>query len=220
MIRVKLCGMTRPEDVAAAADLGADYVGVILAAGRRRLTLARAEEVLTPARGRVRTVGVFGQADASEVADAAAAIGLDVVQLHADPTPSDVVALRKVFSGTVWAAARLAGSALGDAAELYDVADAVVLDARVDGALGGTGHSLPWEALGTDVQRQPGRAALTVLAGGLRPGNVASAIALVGPGVVDVSSGIERGVGMKDHQCMRDFIATARAAAVPGAANR
>lgn len=220
MTRVKLCGMTRPEDVAGAVELGADFVGVVFAGGRRTLTPARASEVLAPARGRVLTVGVFGVADASHVAAVAAAVGLDVVQLHADPTPADVAAVRALFDGPVWAAARLDGPALGDAAMLYDVADAVVLDARVDGALGGTGHSLPWAALGESVRRQAGRAALTVLAGGLRAENVASAISLVGPDVVDASSGIEVRAGVKDHERMRDFIAAAQVAAAPGAANR
>lgn len=218
MTRVKLCGMTRPEDVAAAAALGADYVGVIFAGGRRTLTPEQAREVLAPARGRVRTVGVFGNADAAEVGGVAAAVGLDVVQLHADPTPADVAAVRAVFDGPVWAAARLAGASLGDADALYDAADAVVLDARVEGALGGTGHTLPWEALGADTRRHA-RRALTVLAGGLRRENVASAIALVSPDIVDASSGIEVRAGVKDHDLMRDFIAAARVAVAPGAAN-
>lgn len=220
MTRVKLCGMTRPEDVAAAADHGADFVGVIFAGGPRTLTAARAAEVLAPGRGRVKAVGVFGAMSAAGIAATAADAGLDVVQLHADPTPDDVAAVRREFGGSVWAAARLAGSTLGAAAALYDVADAVVLDARVEGALGGTGHRLPWEALGHDVSRHAGRVALTVLAGGLRPANVGTAIALVGPDIVDASSGIEQGVGIKDHRAMRDFIAAARAAAAPGAANR
>lgn len=218
MTGVKLCGMTRPEDVAAAAELGADYVGVIFAGGKRTLTPAQAREVLAPARGRVRTVGVFGDVDPSEVAAVAAAVGLDIVQLHADPIPAEVAAVQAVFDGPVWAAARLAGAELGDAAVLYDVADAVVLDARVDGALGGTGHALPWEALGASVRRQA-RRALTVLAGGLRPGNVATAIALVSPDIVDTSSGIEARAGVKDYGLMRDFVAAARMAAAPGAAN-
>lgn len=223
MTRVKLCGMTRPEDVAAAAGLGADYVGVIFAGGPRTLTAARAAEVLAQARGRVTAVGVFGAADASEVAAIAAEAGVDIVQLHADPTPADVEAVRRVFGGPVWAAARLAGPELGDAAALYEVADAVVLDARVEGALGGTGHMLPWDALGAELRRQGGRGAVTVLAGGLRGANVASAIALVGADVVDVvdaSSGVERETGIKDHGAMRDFIAAARGVAAPGAGTR
>ncbi|MBA3891327.1 MAG: phosphoribosylanthranilate isomerase, partial [Gemmatimonadaceae bacterium] len=213
---VKLCGMMRPEDVAAAVELGADFVGVIFAGGPRVLTVERARRVLEPARGRVRAVGVFGRADAAEIGAAALAAGIDVVQLHADPLPGDVTAMRAAFGGPVWAAARISGAALGGAAALYDVADAVLLDARVDGALGGTGHTLPWASLRDDVQRQAGRGALTVLAGGLRPENVATAIAAVRPDIVDASSGVEHEVGVKDHARMRAFIAAARRGAAPG----
>lgn len=217
MTDVKLCGMTRASDVEAAVAAGTGYVGVIFAGGPRCITVAQAVEVLAPARGHVPTVGVFGAASAGEIGAMAAAAGLDIVQLHADPTPEHVEAIRAVFPGPVWAAARIGGSELGRAGELYDIADAVVLDARVEGALGGTGHTLPWAALGADVQRHAGRRAITVLAGGLRPGNVAGAIALLRPEVVDASSGVERETGVKDHDRIRDFIANARSGAASGA---
>ena len=83
-------------------------------------------------------------------------------------------------------------------------ADAVVLDARSDKRLGGTGQVLPWNELETDLARDRGSSAV-VLAGGLKPGNVAAAIRTLGPDVVDVSSGVEHSPGIKDHDRMRAF---------------
>ena len=140
------------------------------------------------------------------------AAGLDVVQLHADPTAEAVAELRRRYDGLVWAVLRTSGTLASDrAAELFAVADAVLLDAQVAGALGGTGHTLDWPALRAAVDRARGGGTL-VLAGGLTPVNVAAAIAALAPDVVDVSSGVERSPGVKDHSRMRAFAqATARA---------
>jgi phosphoribosylanthranilate isomerase len=106
----------------------------------------------------------------------------------------------------VWAALRVNGGGVPtNAAELFDTADAIVLDARVDGKLGGTGVALAWDALAPTLAPMRGRRARLVLAGGLSPGNVATAIAAVRPDVVDVSSGVESAVGEKDHGRMRAF---------------
>lgn len=201
---VKFCGLTREEDARLAAELGAAYTGVILAGGPRHLPLDRARRVLDGARGPKR-VAVFGRATSGEVADQADALGLDVVQLHADPTVSDVVALRGRFAGEVWAVLRLAAAALpAHASELADAADAVVLDRHATGALGGTGQALPWAELAGSlgVIRQRAR---IVLAGGLHPGNLHEALRHVMPDIVDVSSGVESAPGIKDHQKMRAF---------------
>lgn len=215
MSEVKLCGMTRAEDVAAAVTLGAAFVGVIFAGGPRLRTVAEAIDTLAPARGRARTVGVFGPGSAESIAAIAHEVQLDVVQLHGDPAPADVDALRLHFGGAVWAVHRVRGGTLGpDAAPLFSVADGVVLDAHVEGALGGTGRSLPWAALAAEVRRMPPRVAQLVLAGGLRPGNVADAIALLAPDVVDVSSGVESAPGRKDHDQMRAFVLAAHSPAV------
>ena len=215
MSEVKLCGMTRPDDVAAAVALGAGFVGVIFAGGPRLQTTEQAIATLEPARGHVRTVGVFGTASAGSIASIARAVHVDVVQLHGDPSPADVDAVRRHFAGEVWAVHRVRGSTLGpEAAPLFSAADAVVLDAHVDGALGGTGTALPWAAIAADLQRIPSRNARFVLAGGLRPGNVAEAVSLLAPDIVDVSSGVESAPGRKDHDQMRAFVLAAHSPAV------
>ena len=204
MPEVKFCGLTRPEDAAQAAALGAAYAGVIFAGGPRRLDPVRAGVVLAAA-GAARRVGVFGATDADDIARVAALAGLDVVQLHGDPDVAAVAAVRRRFAGTVWAVARCEGARLPDGVdELFAAADAVVLDARVPGLLGGTGVAVPWAEIAAAVAAARGGGRL-VLAGGLTPENVAEAVHALAPDIVDVSSGVESAPGIKDHERMRAF---------------
>ncbi len=209
LAKVKFCGMTRPQDAALASEIGARYVGVVFADGPRRVTPEQARTILDAAGATAKRVGVFGTNEPDEIARVSEAARLDVVQLHSDPTTADVRAIRKKFSGEVWAAIRIAGAHIPAAAEaLFDTADAVVLDARSEHRLGGTGMALPWEELEVDLARDRGGAAV-VLAGGLKPDNVATAIRTLAPDVVDVSSGVERSPGVKDPWLMREFYAAA-----------
>ena len=209
LAKVKFCGMTRPQDAALAAEIGASYIGVIFADSPRRVTPALAKEIFAAAGPNVKRVGVFGTNAPDTIARASEEANLQVVQLHADPTTSDVKAIRGTFHGEVWAAIRVSSTHIPAAAEmLFETADAIVLDARSEQRLGGTGEALPWNELAVDLARDRGSAAV-VLAGGLKPGNVASAIRTLGPDVVDVSSGIESATGIKDPWLMREFYAAA-----------
>jgi phosphoribosylanthranilate isomerase len=211
-VEIKFCGLTRPVDVAEAVRLGADYVGVVLAAGPRRLTAEAAAALLAEVPAGVRRVGVFGPAPAAAVAGAAALAALDVVQLHGDPTAAEVDEVRRRFEGEVWGVVRVDGALPPDFDRLAASADAVVLDARVPGVLGGGGVALDWGRAARELEgRRGGR---VVLAGGLTPENVALAVAAFGPDAVDVSSGVESAPGVKDHARMRAFVGAARA---PGA---
>jgi phosphoribosylanthranilate isomerase len=202
--RIKFCGMTRYADASYAAELGASYVGAIFASGPRHVTTAAAREIFAFSDG-ISRVGVFGTNDVREIARIAEEVELDVVQLHADPSPDDVHAMRSGFGGEVWAALRIAEASLPPAAEeLMDAADGVVLDARVADKLGGTGRTLPWHDLAAEISRAR-TGGLVILAGGLSPANVDRAIHELAPDVVDVSSGVEQSPGVKDHQLMRDF---------------
>jgi len=209
LAKVKFCGMTRPHDAALGAEIGASYIGVVFANGPRRVNTDAAKKILDAAGKGIRRVGVFGTNDPEEIARMADASQLDVLQLHADPTPNDVKTIRKKFSGEIWAAIRIAGTRIPPESEmLFDTADAVVLDARSDKRLGGTGQTLPWDQLAIDLARDRGSSAV-VLAGGLKPGNVGTAIRRLAPDVVDVSSGIESAPGIKDPWLMREFFAAA-----------
>jgi phosphoribosylanthranilate isomerase len=199
--------MTRPQDAALGAEIGASYIGVVFADGPRRVTPAQARKIFNAAGKKVKHVGVFGTNDPDEIARTSEQTHLDVVQLHADPTTSEVKAIRGKFSGEIWAAIRISGKHIPyESEDLFDSADAIVLDARSDKQLGGTGQALPWNDLAVDLARDRGSSAV-VLAGGLKPGNVASAVRTLAPDVVDVSSGIESAPGIKDPWLMREFYA-------------
>ena len=208
--RVKVCGLTRAEDARIAAGLGAWALGFVLTASPRRVAPADVA-ALTAGAGRrdesddrgVRAphvVVVVGAEPAEWVAGALAESGADGVQLSAGADGPTVAQVRA-------AAARLRREPLViAAADTPDarLADLILLDARTGGAYGGTGEALDWRALAADPAT-PARG--LVLAGGLRPENVATAIAALHPAVVDVSSGVEQAPGTKDHARLRGFFA-------------
>jgi phosphoribosylanthranilate isomerase len=211
MTGVKVCGLCRPEDAAVAAAAGASHAGVILAAGGpRERSLDEAAGIFGAAAG-LRRVGVFANRDVAEVVRSAQRLALDVVQLHGDESTDDVA---RIASGpwAVWKAIRPRTAAELEAA--YGTwngrVDALLVDGAGAGALGGTGTRAPWQALA------PGRWSgppLFVLAGGLRPENIADALASLDPDLVDVSSGVETSPGVKDPDAIRAFVTAALAAA-------
>lgn len=204
-VEVKFCGLTRAGDAEVAASLGAAYVGVVFAESARRVAPEAATTVLAPARGRARTVGVFGKASLETVTTVAAEVPLDVVQLHGDPSAGIVERVRPFFGGEVWAVVRIDGGELPPmSAALLNVADAVVLDTKVADQLGGSGRTFDWSSVARVLDRQRIRARI-VLAGGLTPENVAQAVRTIAPDIVDVSSGVESAPGIKDHARMRAF---------------
>lgn len=205
-VEVKFCGLTRVEDARVVAEKGGRYAGVIFAAGPRRLDVAQAAAVLSALAPDVRRVAVFGAQSPSEIAAAAAALALDVVQLHADPAPERVAAVRAATGLEVWAVVRVGDPAKGSVDErvagLDAVADGILLDTFVPGRAGGSGMRFDWGGLGPGAR--PRRARL-IAAGGLTPENVRTAIRALAPSIVDVSSGVERATGIKDHDRMRAF---------------
>jgi phosphoribosylanthranilate isomerase len=158
-------------------------------------------------------VAVVGSQRPLDAVRQAREAGVDVVQLHADPDAAAVVEMRRLWGGPVWAALRISGVDVPPhAAELFAVADAVVVDAKVTGgALGGTGIALPWAELSQALETVRGGTPL-VLAGGLRADNVAEAAALLRPDVVDVSSGVESMPGVKRQAEVLSFIIAAHRA--------
>jgi phosphoribosylanthranilate isomerase len=208
--RVKICGLTRREDAEAAAAVGAHFAGVILApGGPRSLTGERAAAVLRDLP--LRRVGVFVNAGRAEAERLAGLAGLDVVQLHGDETPEDAALLRTGGRWTVWKALRPRSGEefAAEVARFAGSVDGLVLDGWSSRARGGTGSSFPWEEVALHRNLVPDSLEL-VVAGGLHPGNVARAVALLRPAVVDVSSGVEREPGVKDRDRLRGFVAAAR----------
>ena len=215
MAEIKFCGLTRAEDAAHAVALGAAYTGVIFAGGPRLLTPDRAREVFVPVEGTVvKRVGVFGHQCTDEVLEIAQRAALDVLQLSYGGDRALRLGLRDMFQGALWAVLHIGLTAplsVGNALSWFDDGiDALVLDAAGPGQLGGTAVALDCAAVSPAVHRLQQRGKV-VLAGGLRPGNVAQALALTGAGIVDVSSGVESAPGIKDPELMRAFASAARA---------
>lgn len=205
MADIKFCGLTRASDAEHAVALGASYVGVIFASGPRLLTADGASKVLEVVPPSVRRVGVFGDQSPAEIGAIAARLSLSVVQLHGVADRERYAGIRSRFGGEIWLVHRVSGAELpAEAAAVALPADGLLLDAFVPGVLGGSGRSFDWERLAPrlDTIRHEKR---LILAGGLRPENVARAIAAIHPDVVDVSSGVESAPGIKDHDRMTAF---------------
>jgi phosphoribosylanthranilate isomerase len=206
-VDIKICGVTRPEDAAAAAASGATYLGVVFASGPRVVTTAQARTVVSAAMGRP-VLGVFGAQPVSEILRVRDAAGLDGAQLHGSLSVADAATLR-AEGLLVWRVVRLAGAAdLGLVSEAREAADAVLVEPRAARADGGAGVALDLSLAAAARARLAG--ARMVLAGGLTPETVARAIALVSPDVVDVSSGVETLPGIKDVRAISRFVEAVR----------
>ncbi|MEP6686992.1 MAG: phosphoribosylanthranilate isomerase [Gemmatimonadales bacterium] len=202
-VRAKICGLTRAEDAAAAVAAGADYLGVVFAAGPRRVTAQVAAEVHAAAEG-VPVFGVFVDQSVDEILRLSHAALLEGAQLHGAYGHADAVRLREEGL-RVWRVVRLADSAdLAQLGEALGGADAILVEPRVPHAAGGTGTRLDLALAQAARVRLAG--ATMVLAGGLTSESVAAAMALVRPEVVDVSSGVERLPGIKDPDKIARFL--------------
>lgn len=213
LTRVKICGLCRPDDARLAASAGADYLGVILApGGRRTQSEANAARIWSAAPG-VARVGVFVDPDPAEAIDLGERLGLSVLQLHGDEGPEVVSRLRAAGPWRIWKAIRpRTGDAFAEAAAAWNGrVDGLLVDGYSAVAAGGTGTRFPWDEVAAR------RSAVTagtelIVAGGLRPDNVAEAVRLLSPDVVDVSSGVESAVCMKSEERVRAFMTAAREA--------
>lgn len=208
---VKFCGITRAEDAEAGLAAGAEYLGVVLAPSPRRVTVTHAASLVTSTRGgRVSWVGVFTEADLASIARAVSAIGLDVVQLH---VPAPATFARDVIRETgarVWRVAQVEGDLVERVdRDATDAVEALLFDAARDGRSGGLGVPFDWSRARPAIDKWRGRVKIAV-AGGLTPENVGEYVRELTPDIVDVSSGVERTPGLKDHQRMRAFVECVR----------
>ena len=206
MTAVKICGITRQADAAAAARYGAQAVGLIFyAKSARNVTPAAANEIVNALPPFITAVGLFVNPTSREVEDVLRAVRLGLLQFHGEETP----AFCGRFALPYLKAARVkAGLDLIQYAHRYEAARGLVLDAFVDGAHGGTGTSFDWSLIPSNL------ALPVVLSGGLNPANVGNAICRVLPWAVDVSSGVEASPGIKDPQKIAAFMKEVRSADV------
>lgn len=201
-VKVKICGVTSREDALMAVRAGADAIGLnFYARSPRFVEPALAEKITAALPERVCRVGVFVDAARRDVERIAARVGLQAVQFHGDESPDycrgwDRKVIKAVRARDRESVRRIAG---------YPV-DFVLVDAYVEGLVGGTGRLARWEWL-TEVER--GR---LIVAGGLTPENVVDAIRRLRPVAVDVASGVEKAPGRKDPELVKRFIANAQSA--------
>ncbi|WP_145058721.1 phosphoribosylanthranilate isomerase [Adhaeretor mobilis] len=217
MFKIKICGITNPEDAESAVNAGADAIGLnFYHRSPRVVSVDRAIEIVHEGNLIAQRVGVFVNTPVDEIHRIAKAVGLAWVQLHGDEPPGflskidpqfDIIRVRRLDAGDDptkigedIAACRAAGRA----------PDAVLVDARSTDEYGGTGDTVDWAGLG-DHKIWLGDIPL-ILAGGLRPDNVDEAILTVRPAAVDTASGVEKAPGRKDKQKMQTFVDTAKEA--------
>ncbi len=214
--RVKICGLTREQDVDAAVSAGADAVGFVLYdKSPRHVSLERAAELARRLPSFVTPVLLFVNEDATKIIAACDRIAGAVVQFHGDETPEQCLAATLQGARPFMRAARIplgpaaAGFDLVKYAQDYSSAQAILLDAHVEG-YGGGGKTFNWSLLPPSVN------AHLVLSGGLTPANVTAGIVQVRPRcltlAVDVSSGVEASKGIKDAEKINQFVAAVRAA--------
>ena len=188
---VKICGITRPEDAEAAVAAGAGAIGFVFWPGSPRfIDPHRARRIAAALPPLVTAVGVFVNQPIAYVNGVASLARLGAVQLHGDETPAFAAAVsRPVIKALSPGSADLAA---------WPARVRVLLDVHDPEARGGTGRTIDWTAAAALAARRE-----ILLAGGLTPANVAEAVARVRPFGIDVSSGVERAPGIKDHQRLR-----------------
>ena len=210
--RIKLCGLSKPEDVSHAIDLGADAIGfVFYPPSPRSVSVAQALELVRDVPPFVSVVGLFVNASPEWISEVVSHIPLTLLQFHGDETPEQCEALANI-AGLPWLRALRVGADTQQAdlvksALNYAAASGLLFDTHVEG-YGGGGKVFDWSLIPAELARR------AVLSGGLNAQNVSDAIHRVRPYAVDVSSGIEvaGAKGVKDHARMTAFVRAVRAA--------
>ena len=204
-LKVKICGITRPQDAMDACRMGADILGFnFVPASPRYLNPYTARELISRLPPFVIKMGVFADEELSVLNDMTSFLNLDGVQLHGS---EDARYCRKV-KGTVIKAVRVSSPADLEGLDEFDVS-AYLLDARVEGFLGGSGQTFPWT-----LAKEFCRDQTVFVAGGLTPENVGDAVRTLAPYGVDAASGVEAEPGIKDPGLMERFIRAARCAGI------
>lgn len=212
MTQVKICGLKTKDTLDAAIEAGADYVGfVFFPKSPRNLEVDEAVALAKHAAGRARSVALVVDAQDVQLEQITSQFAPDVLQLHGRETPARVSEIKQRFKCEVWKAAPVATATDVTNAQAYtDAAGLILYDAKPPedptALPGGNGLSFDWRIL----DGKPARP--FALAGGLTPENVADAVKLVDPDIVDVSSGVETAPGIKDAQLIERFIRAAKTA--------
>ena len=207
MTKIKICGIKSVTDALAAQEAGADLIGFnFYPKSPRCVDVGQCRDIMSVMRryGHITYVGVFVNASVAEIRATLETCGLSLAQLHGEETPEMLSALDgKAFKAFRGVPTSLDGFARGDA-------PALLIDASVKGAYGGTGVTADWDRAADLAKQYP-----LLLAGGLTPENVAEAVRQVRPWGVDVASGVESSPGEKDLLKMTAFVKAVRSATAP-----
>ena len=210
MAEAKICGVTTPLAIDAAAAHGARFIGLVFfPASPRHVSLDGAAALAARARGRLEIVALTVDASDAELEAIARAVRPDWVQAHGRESPERTSALRRFASrGVIKALGIATAQDLAEARAYAPAADMLLFDAKPPpgGAPGGNAAAFDWQILAGQRFSRP-----WLLAGGLTPPNVGEAIRLSGASLVDVSSGVERAPSLKDPSLIAQFLAAARA---------
>ncbi|MDG9886067.1 phosphoribosylanthranilate isomerase [Pseudomonas sp. GD04058] len=203
-VRSKICGITRVEDALAAAQAGADAIGLVFyAKSPRAVSVQQAREIIAALPPFVTTVGLFVNASRCELNEILEAVPLDLLQFHGDETPEACDGYHRPW---IKALRVRAGDDLEAECKRYARASGILLDTYVAGVPGGTGEAFDWALVPGHLSKP------IILAGGLNPHNVGAAIAQVRPYAVDVSGGVEQAKGIKDAARIDAFLDAVRRA--------
>ncbi|MEH6551144.1 MAG: phosphoribosylanthranilate isomerase [Pseudomonadales bacterium] len=197
--RVKICGITQPEDALAAVSAGVDAIGLVFYANSPRyIQLDMALEICRIIPPLVTTVGLFVDHSKDEVERVIERIPLDLLQFHGNEDDAFCASFNRPYIKAL--RVRDKDSLERDLA-LYPAAQGFLLDTYVKGIAGGTGERFDWQLIPESVR------STIILAGGLGPDNVSDAISAVTPYAVDVSGGVEASPGIKSHRLIEEFMA-------------
>ena len=200
-MRIKICGITRPEDAEQALALGADTVGCVFhAASARHVTAEIAQDIRVAVGDAGTLVGLFVDPTVDQVQAVLDRIALDVLQFHGEESPAFCEQFQRPYLKAVAMSPDVDLMAVNSA---YCSARGLLVDSAHEGQFGGTGHRFDWEWIDAGLEKR------LMLAGGLTADNVGDAIRQVRPAAVDVSSGVEKKKGIKDCDRMRAFIEAA-----------
>jgi len=202
MTRIKICGITREQDLLVVANSGADAVGLVFyEKSPRHVSAEHAASLVYAAPPFVTVVGLFVNPTVEYVREVLAQVSLDVLQFHGEESPDFCAQFAKPYLKAIRVKA---GVDLVQCAARYSGAQGLLLDAYVEGTQGGTGESFDWALIPKNLTLP------VILSGGLHADNVAAAIKQVRPYAVDVSSGVEAAKGIKDAAKIAAFIKEAK----------
>jgi len=212
---VKICGNTSLADAEFAVEAGADAVGFVFAPSPRQVTASQVAAIASNLPDHIEKIGVFVDAQFEELAQTVRHSGLTGVQLHSDAPPELAARLREEFGPSlrIVRVVHFSNNAQERLAALAadPIINAVLVDSRSATAVGGTGIAFDWNAAKAALFAGAHEKKM-IAAGGLKPENVAQAVATLTPWGVDVSSGVESSPGRKDRTKVLAFVANARAA--------